>query len=122
MNLVLRDPDEHLEESPKIDIDLNVFFVSYYRSLLSLIESGNIDILERRYADRTFQSITLPRVDLPIGLDNHVQSLLSRFENLGSELVKYLISVSTTDTSPIEINGIPIEIGKDGIAVIPGSE
>jgi len=122
LELVLRDPDDHLEEAPRIDIDLNIFFVSYYRPLLSLFESRNIDVFERQYANRAFQTIEFPNAALQIGLDINLLGLLRQTGNLADEVINYLIHSSTTETSPFEVNGIPIEIGGDGIVMIPGHE
>ncbi len=122
LEMVLRDPDDHLEQAPGIEIDLNVFFVSYYQPLLTLFESGNVDVVEQRYGNRAFQTVELLRVDLQIGLDINLRALLRQTRNLASDVVNYLSSTSTTEITPIEVSGIPIEIGGDGIAVIPGPE
>jgi hypothetical protein len=122
LEMVLKDPDDHLEGAPRVIIDLNVFLLSYYRPLLTLIETGNLAVFETRYANRSFQVIDLPRADLRIGLDIHLRALLRQTRNLASDVVDYLGSAATTEITQIEVGGIPIEIGGDGIVVIPGTE
>lgn len=121
LELQLRDPDD-LERVPGIEIDMNVFFRSYYQPILNILALGERPRQFIWIGDRQFDVVELTELDIQLGLDSELTALLKRRESAAEQILAYLRTVPTTSIRPREINRIPIEIASDGIIVIPGPQ